>query len=265
MKQIQWIVQRNLIKDEQLTAFKQAVNNDVAIYQEVDVIPFSTELPIMDKTIPAIIYGSINFNNLCLQDKELNKGIFFNDNFNMETYFKYYKENMLNYDSKVMTIGELLESINRTSDTTIFIRPVSDTKEFDGLTLSYKDIDEWFSNALVFENTGISKDTKIVVAAPYRLKYEWRLVIVNGKVIAGSKYRTYFNLTKEEGYPIEVKEYAERMCQIYTPHNVFIMDICLCGDSYYIIECGCFNGAGFYNSNMNDIIREVSNYFKSTI
>lgn len=44
-------------------------------------------------------------------------------------------------------------------------------------------------------------------------------------------------------------------------HDVFVMDICLCGDAYYIVECGAMNGAGFYKANIESIVQHVSAYF----
>ena len=42
------------------------------------------------------------------------------------------------------------------------------------------------------------------------------------------------------------------------------MDVCLCGDDYFIVECGCMNGAGFYNAKIENIIADVTQYFAST-
>jgi hypothetical protein len=99
------------------------------------------------------------------------------------------------------------------------------------------------------------------VSEPYNIQCEWRLWIVNKKVITASKYREYFRLKKEEGCPKEVIEFAEERCLEYTPHNVFVMDICLSGDEYYIMECGCMNGAGFYRANIENIVKSVTDYF----
>ena len=81
------------------------------------------------------------------------------------------------------------------------------------------------------------------------------------RVIAASKYRTYFKLTQERGCPQDVISFAEDRCQEYTPHDVFVMDIGLSGDTYFIIECGCMNGAGFYKADISKIVKSVTEYF----
>jgi hypothetical protein len=39
------------------------------------------------------------------------------------------------------------------------------------------------------------------------------------------------------------------------------IDICLCGDEYFIVECGGMNAAGFYKAKVGDIVKGVSAYF----
>ncbi len=111
----------------------------------------------------------------------------------------------------------------------------------------------------------MSTESTIVVSEPYNIQNEWRLWIVKEKVVAASKYREYFKLKKEEGCPSDVVSFAEDRCKQYTPHDVFVMDICLSGDEYFIVECGCMNGAGFYKANIEDIVTSVSDYFVSVI
>lgn len=36
------------------------------------------------------------------------------------------------------------------------------------------------------------------------------------------------------------------------------MDIALCGGEYFIIECGCLNSVGFYDSDIHKIVEAVS-------
>ena len=81
------------------------------------------------------------------------------------------------------------------------------------------------------------------------------------KVIASSKYREEFRSKKERGCPESVVKFAEERCLEYTPHDIFVMDICQTGDEYYIIECGCMNSAGFYASDVGAIVKIVTEYF----
>lgn len=146
-------------------------------------------------------------------------------------------------------------------DQLLFIRPNDDTKSFAGDVKEFKNIGTWYEGLRRYENTNLTIDTKIVVAEPWNIVKEWRLWIVNKKVIAASQYRKYFKLSKEEGCPKEVKDFAEARCQHYVPHDVFCMDIGMSGGELYIIECGCMNGSGFYKANIQNIVKEVMDYF----
>jgi hypothetical protein len=42
------------------------------------------------------------------------------------------------------------------------------------------------------------------------------------------------------------------------------MDICETGDSYFIVECGCLNSAGFYAADIPTIVGSVTEYFSTT-
>jgi hypothetical protein len=168
---------------------------------------------------------------------------------------------MLNYEASVVTFQELMEGGKYKPDNLLFIRPDDDSKSFAGEVKRFEEINEWYDKLKVTENTNLSLESKIIVSDPFNIQYEWRLWIVHKKVVAASKYREYFRLRREEGCPGAVVAFAEERCKQYSPHDVFVMDICLCGDEYFIVECGCINGAGFYNANIEDIVVNVSDYF----
>ncbi len=263
---IQWLVQRNLTSVSDFERLKESCSKIGVGFFGIDIIPFTEELPGFDKRKNSIVYGSTTFNNLAFQDTELRKGIFFNEiNFSIENYLDKWGGYMLNYQASVITFRELIENKEFSSDKLLFIRPNDDSKSFSGEVKRFDEIGEWYNKLKAVENTNLSLDSKIVLAEPYNIHFEWRLWIVNKRVIASSKYREYFKLKKEEGCPPAVISFAEERCLEYTPHDVFVMDICLCGDEYYIVECGCMNGAGFYNANIDNIVSNITSYFRTTI
>jgi len=260
-KAIQWIVQSNLTNTENLHDLKAACENIGVRYTEVAIIPFSPELPVFEITPGNIYYGSTTFNSLLFNDERTKSGIFFNPaTFTIENYIKQWGKHMLNADAEVTTFGKLAAK-NYAADTLLFIRPDDDSKSFAGEVKQFNEISEWYKKLEGLANEGLSSDTKIIVSQPYNIQSEWRLWVVNKKVVTASKYRTYFKLTKERGCPAGVVAFAEERCNEYTPHDVFVMDICLCGDTYYIVECGCMNGAGFYAADISKIVENVSSYF----
>jgi hypothetical protein len=87
------------------------------------------------------------------------------------------------------------------------------------------------------------------------LKKEWRNFIINGEIVTSSLYRENFRLKKSAtDIPNEMLEFVKNAIQIYQPSKAFVMDIAFCGDSYYIIECGCIHSVGFYHADIEKII-----------
>lgn len=259
---IQWVVQRNLTSQADFEGIRNACEKIGVPFTGLDIIPFTSQLPEFDKSRRSIIYGSTTFNALAYENKSLREGVFFDaQQFSIENYISKWGRYMLNYEATISSFEELMSSRHIPDDKLLFIRPNDDSKSFAGEMKRFDEIKNWFDTLVTVENNNLSPESRIVVSEPYNIQYEWRLWIVNKKVVAASKYREYFKLRKEEGCPPAVRIFAEERCQEYTPHDVFVMDICLCGDEYYIVECGGVNGAGFYKANIDNIVTNVSDYF----
>ena len=65
--------------------------------------------------------------------------------------------------------------------------------------------------------------------------------------------------------PEEMIAFCEKACHIYTPHDVFVMDIAETGGDYYILECGCMNSVGFYEADMEKIVLSLNDYMKQNL
>ena len=257
---IQWVVQRNLTNRIYLDAINEAcMRNGVGIV-EVDILPFSSDLPDFDRNKKSIFYGSTSFLKLVGEDPGLKDGLFFDaQSFSMENYIRRWGKHMLNAEATVTSFRDLLD-MEYEPGKMLFIRPDDDSKSFAGEVIEFGEIRDWFGKLRAVENAGLSPDTRIVVSEPYNIASEWRLWVVKKKVVAASRYREYFRLSKSRGCPEEVVRYAEERCSEYTPEEVFVMDICRSGDSYYIVECNCMNGAGFYNADVDLIVSGVTAY-----
>ncbi|MBV7533816.1 ATP-grasp domain-containing protein [Chitinophaga sp. sic0106] len=259
---IQWVVQRNLTSITDFNELAAACEKLEIPFVHVDIIPFTTTLPAIDTTRHSIIYGSTTFNRMAEQHAGLKKGYFFDpDRFSIENYMERWGAHMLNFGAEISSFRSLMENSSYAPEKQLFIRPNDDDKSFAGEVKYYSEIASWYTALTNLENTPLTPDTKIVVSEPYSIQSEWRLWIVNKNVVAASKYRQHFRLVKERGCPNAVIEFALARCAEYTPHDVFVMDVCYSGDAYYIVECGCLNGAGFYKANIEDIVKSVSSYF----
>lgn len=261
---IQWVVQNNLTRPELMEDLKGACQAIGVDHIEVKVVPFSDELPDFPKEKSSIFYGSTTMMNNVYKDKTINSGLFFDyDRFTMEEYFKHWKHHMLNYeDGKITSFRELMK-LDLPNEHLIFVRPNDDSKSFCGEIIEFGRIETWYKGLVSFENVNLDLDTKIVSCDPYNILKEWRLWIVDKKVVGASQYKDGHQLKKLKDVPIEVIEFAEARCQEYTPHDIFVMDICLCTGELFILECGCMNSAGFYAADVYGIVKSVTDYYEN--
>lgn len=137
----------------------------------------------------------------------------------------------------------------------LFIRPERGDKLFTGQVVEKEKFDTKFKLLPPI-------DTKILVlvAEPVNIKYEWRFVVVESKVVTGSQYRKEGLAIQSEYYPQEALNLANEIAKInITTDSAWIIDICqLDNGDFKLMEVGCFSCAGLYKCNRNIVAKMVS-------
>ncbi len=261
-----FIIQKNLLAENDINQIQQICKNNLIPFEDVFVIPFVDDLP--EFTIDEIenfYYGSTSFITKVYQ-KYKPKGIFFNpDTFLISNYIDKWKDHMLNSNAEITTLEDFLNKKSYLDDKQFFVRPNADDKSFDGNVMTYKQLGNWNNNMLQFDDTKLSPKSIIIVSEPYNIKKEWRLYVVNGEVVSGSQYRENFKLKKDIFVPNDVIDFAHDRIKEYSPSTCFAMDVCLCGDSLYIVECGCINSVGFYAADKEKILLAIKDHIRYEI
>lgn len=172
----------------------------------------------------------------------------YTDNMDMKTWLKNYKDNMLNYDSKILKISEVNE------DRPFFMRPEKDSKEFSGKTFNNKEEFEQFRLDLLATSIVANKDTNVIVSSLKCVHREVRFFIIDGKIISSSVYK--INGVPRTSPVINEDEirFVNVMINMYQPDNAFVMDIGLTDDGLKIVELNCINCSGFYEADIQKII-----------
>lgn len=261
MKKARWVIQNNLIAENDVKQLQNACKEIGAEFEEVIVVPFSSEIPkfTVDDRIN-IYFGSITFINNVYEKYNHPIGIFFNDNFTMENSLNKWGEHMLSYGAKITTFKEFSQEGHK-DDELFFIRPNADDKSFAGEVWEFGNVKNWHQRITKCDNVVLTEDTKILVGEAYNINKEWRNYIVNGKVVSSSLYRKNFKLSKSNtDIPQDMIKFVEDRCKEYQPHDIFVMDIALNAGQYYIIECGGINSVGFYASDILKIVKEITNF-----
>ena len=118
---------------------------------------------------------------------------------------------------------------------------------------------EW-TESLLTNNAQATMDMQVMVSNAAGISREWRAFVVRKKVVGCSLYRTNMRLTERRESPKEVMEFAEGMCDIWTPADVFAMDVGESGGSLYVVECGGFNSCGVYAADMRHVVAAVNDH-----
>lgn len=148
-------------------------------------------------------------------------------------------------------IAEELHSTNR-----LFIRPDSPLKPFSGRVL---DVDQ-ISLAKLDHGFYYEDESLPVIVAPVRnIGSEWRFVVVDQKVIAGSAYDAAARKPIEASLNSAAGQLATKIAQSLTPPaEAYSLDVCECEGALRLLELNPFGGADLYACNAESIVRAVS-------
>ncbi|KOY87407.1 hypothetical protein AD998_15810 [bacterium 336/3] len=265
MSKIHWILQNNLIKPEIKESIIKTLQQDFISYEEVQVIPFSDSLPLIhQKADKYVFYGSSTLIFNAYNHPIYQKGVFYDENtFTIENYNQQWGTKMLNHDAIITSLADFSQR-NYPLESQWFIRPTSDSKAFSGSVMQFSEIQAFTKNIEESNNPYLSTQTLIAVSSPKKIEKEWRHFIVNKEVVSSSRYAQNGHLSiSNTDISDDLINFIESCCEQYTPHNIFVMDTALCQDKYFIIECNCFNGTGFYSHDIEAIIQKINQFLSS--
>ena len=155
----------------------------------------------------------------------------------------------------------LTQFLNRVDefDESIFVRPDEDSKTFSGGTWKKQEFIEWIQN-LQKNDTIISPENEQIIVAPVRELYqEYRLFIVDNKIVTGSLYRENGEVKKRAHIPNYVLAFAENLIKSWVPNEAFVMDIGLDKElNMGVIELNNINSSGFYLADIEKYVTAIN-------
>jgi len=248
-----YLIQQNLFKEFNFDRLISTLERFDLKYEIFKQVPFAeVELQFETKETNVFVFGSIKAAFLFKQFN-LFPGSFYNENHDYIIYSQYYKENLLNYDSKIQKFSDPIPK-----DKIMFVRPTEDTKAFDGGLFfgnAWEELQEWtYTNG---HNTKLTKDTLVQVASKKEIYAEYRFFVVNKKVITGSQYIIGGRVIYQKCIDEELYKFAQEMVDLYSPSDSFVIDICKTDLGLKIVEINCVNGAGFYDIDIQKLIESL--------
>jgi len=225
---MKYLIQDSLYKEFHEERLIHALDRMDLEYEMFSLQYFVDDIEVKTDRTDVMVFGAVKAAHLAKKYK-WDPGSFYNENHDYTVYSKYYKENMLNWDSKIQKASDPIDI-----DGPFFARPTGDTKLFKG---------------------------KIQVAPLQNILQEIRCFIVKGKVITASMYKLGNVVLYKECMDNDIIEYANNMASVYQPADAFVMDICRTANGLKIVECNCINCAGFYDIDMQKLIVSLEDNF----
>lgn len=245
---VHWVVQHNLLPPATLAAFRQAFAQHHISYEEVLAVPFSAELPpLQNPAARCVFYGATTLIMNAYQSERYAAGVFYNAaTFTMANYQAQWGPRLLNHGAHIETLGSFVGQPHAPASQW-FVRPNDDTKTFAGQVLSFAQLQAWHQQLALVPGAEPGPQALLVFAVPRVIEKEWRHVLVGGRVVTSTRYQWQGEpRISAADVPADLLAFVADCCAAYQPHGVFVLDTALADGRYFIVECNCFNGTGFY-------------------
>jgi hypothetical protein len=161
---------------------------------------------------------------------------------------------LLNAEWDIVPVDELVAT--PPSYDPIFVRPDSPLKPFAGRVIER---DRLSLAALDFGSYFDDPTLPVVVAPVRQVEREWRYVVVDGRIIAGSAYAADGRRALADEPTGEPWRFAQTVANdLEPPESVYVLDVCQSDGVLRLVELNPFSGADLYACNADDVVRSVS-------
>lgn len=270
MEKITWIIDETLDESRYETGYPSIADAAEQLghrvvrtkYKSFSEQPELSYIPLRKDCV--VCYGTIEF---CRQmerysSKVWTPGMYFNANVkNWSKFAPYIGTDLLNESYCILPYGEVVRrAVRWTRGTPLswFIKPESGLKEFTGQVITAVSLDEDLKK--LSPHHEIDPTTLCVCAPPKVIKAEFRYVIVNKTVVAGSEYR-WDNVLDVRRDTSPFTDYlAVKIAEAdWQADSVYVCDIALLeDDTPKVIELNAFSSSGLYACDTVAIVKAVS-------
>jgi len=248
---MQWILQD--FEDTQKLA--KALERLELPYTWHKVVPFVGDLipePVVANTDSVVMFGSYSLWRYA-EANGYSPGVFKITPFVEEKVWHPYLLNGAN--SLFMALRDVPERF-KDDGCLWFVRPVGDAKEEAGKVKSSGEIIATAERVLTLDEEDIPKgslrhDTELMFSPPVRIRKEWRLWVVDGKIVTYSLYKEGRRVVYRQEIDEDALIFAKKMADLnpdYSP--AYVIDVCLTEEGLKLLETNCLNAAGFYAADL---------------
>lgn len=183
------------------------------------------------------------------------------ENYRCSSYYPYLGDLLLNSNYFMVAYGDLVrrESAIFEAFDAVFVRPDSGLKPFTGQEVSRASFRD---NVSALGGSRIAPNELVLISSAKSIETEWRFVVVDKEVIAGSVYQMDGEMVRE---PVRIEangpavEVAREAARLYQPDRAFVVDVgCTRQGAYKVVEINAFSTSGLYACDPDVVVREVS-------
>lgn len=204
-----------------------------------------------------IFYGSLQFGKLIQDTPGHNIKVYCTlPNYECVNYYPHFGDRLLNANNTTIPFSELVRF--RTCQESMFVRPSSGYKTFTGDVVD-PDRLEWDS-AIHLWKLKINPDDLVIVSKSQSISKEWRMVVIDGRVVTGGQYKQDGQIVRISEVPAAVMEYAQQTVDDvqYYPDPAWTIDICQVAYQLKVLEIGSFSCAGLYACDCEAIVKGIA-------
>ena len=250
-----WVLQQNLHQERGHDDLIAALARAGLPYSEHKVIPFIGQIePDVSPAGPVIVMGTYSMRRVA-DRKGWTPGCFDVGAVPYAEQVRHWGPLLLNADATVCSFGSAHPTIDQ-----FFIRPTADSKYFAGTVMSISELSDWQHKVVGLgedDGTGLRSETEILWCAPKQIDAEYRLWVIDGKVVTASLYRRNFKPWMSADVEDGAIAFGNAVASVWSPLRAFVLDVCRVGDDWKIIEINTLNASGFYAADLNKLVYAI--------
>lgn len=263
---MKWLVQEFLNQadnTERMIKALEAMDVDYEIVRlnrdrSLTILTKGERLPIMDsekqlqsfvEEQKVMVYGSKTLSEVA-KKMRVTPGSFWNESFEFEVFRNVLGKELLNPSFIVGELHELEPEWDK-----FFIRPTGNTKLFTGMTVTLKEFKEWQEREKKEDSR--YKGETLLISPVQEIHAEYRLFVVNDKVITASSYMVKGKVNITAVIDEKLLGYAENIIKKFPLAEAYVLDIADTANGYKVIEYNNINTSGLYACDEKKIITAI--------
>ncbi|MBL1173678.1 ATP-grasp domain-containing protein [Pantanalinema sp. GBBB05] len=244
-----WVIQQSIFKPDNYKLLTNTLESMGVQYTSVSIPRGTYELePNVDPMGKVYICGAIKMAKIA-QGRGWMPGSFLNDQFRFDIWLKELGDELLNVD---ITTGKL-SNIKPDQFTKFFIRPLEDNKAFDGMVIDNEILKDWCQDP----TKSYLYNVDVVVSPVKKIYREYRIFVVNNRVITGSVYKVSGKPQISNLVESTVIEYANEIIKRWVPIESFVVDIGMTEHGLKVLEFNNINSSSFYASDVQKYVYAI--------